>query len=160
VTVPLRRRADGRAAAAVAQDQRRLRRLAVMLLAVVLLAACSDADDEAVASIPTQPFPVGEDRPGRDALLVGTLRGDANQGCLWLEPAGVSEGLAERVSVVWPHGYAARFDPVPQLLDEEGRVVAEEGDVLEAGGGTTDSIDSCEVSTELWSINSVEGRGR
>jgi hypothetical protein len=118
-------------------------------------ASCGGADGEAVASIPTQEAAVGDDRPGNAALLVGELRGNAEQGCLWLEPTGEYAAIGERVSVVWPHGYAARFVPGPQLLDEEGRVVAEEGDVVEATGGDTDSVESCEVSTEMWSTHSV-----
>jgi hypothetical protein len=89
---------------------------------------------------------------------VGELKGDAALGCLWLEPTGISEGLAERISVEWPHGYSATFDPVPQLLDEGGNVVAREGDVVEAGGGTTESIASCKVSEQVWSVNTVEPR--
>jgi hypothetical protein len=39
--------------------------------------------------------------------------------------------------VVWPHGWAARdVDGTRELLDADGRVVAREGDLVSAGGGS------------------------
>lgn len=109
---------------------------------------------EGPVEIPTQMFPVGEDHPGRDALLVGRLGGDAESGCLWIEPAEESAVLGERIAVEWPHGYTAAFDPI-RLFDENGTVVARGGDLLELGGGTTDSVEFCQVTEDAWSINHV-----
>lgn len=108
-------------------------------------------------AIPTQMFPVGEDHPGMAALLVGRLRGDADMGCLWIEPGEEYAGLGNRVSVEWPYGYTAAFDPI-RLYDADGHVVAREGDLLELGGGDTDSIDFCQITDNAWSINNVEVR--
>jgi hypothetical protein len=39
--------------------------------------------------------------------------------------------------VAWPHGWAARdVDGTRELLDADGRVVAREGDLVSAGGGS------------------------
>ena len=43
------------------------------------------------------------------------------------------EDRGERETVVWPHGYRARFTPRLEVLDETGRVIAHEGD--QATGG-------------------------
>ena len=39
--------------------------------------------------------------------------------------------------VTWPHGYVARDAPRRELLDDSGRVVAREGDLVALGGGET-----------------------
>lgn len=148
---------------------RRMHGLGVVLAGVALAGCVSASHDvqdssestpsrspQGAVAIPTAAHPLDEDHPGAAALLVGELRGDADHGCLWLEPTSVSEGTSDRVSVIWPHGYTATFQPVPQLLDEEGNVVAREGDVVEAGGGTTDSIGSCKVSEDIWSVHTIQ----
>lgn len=66
------------------------------------------------------------------AAIDGYLRGDASVdgGCVWLE----DPSTGDRVAVVWPPGFAARFDPV-ELLGPDGAVVARDGDHVGLGGG-------------------------
>lgn len=78
--------------------------------------------------------PTSEAANIQQALMAGVvLRGDAevDGGCVWVEgPDG------ERIPVVWPPGFGARFTEAGvELVDEDGAVVAREGDVLEMGGG-------------------------
>jgi hypothetical protein len=40
----------------------------------------------------------------------------------------------QRLPVIWPKGFHATFDPV-RIYDRSGRIVAREGDTIEAGGG-------------------------
>jgi hypothetical protein len=48
--------------------------------------------------------------------------------CVWLTARGEPEAL------LWPPGYRARLDPL-EILDQDGEVVAREGDMLVVGGG-------------------------
>jgi hypothetical protein len=66
----------------------------------------------------------------------GPLIADEASGCLW---------IGHRTDQLWPPGYRARFvDGVGQLVDGNGTVVAEEGDVLGAGGGGgSGQVDRC-----------------
>jgi hypothetical protein len=48
------------------------------------------------------------------------------------------ESGTRRLILLWPYGFTARFDPQLEILDDRGRVVAREGDVLDLGGGVTD----------------------
>jgi len=56
--------------------------------------------------------------------------GDVADGtyCVWLTDRGRPE------AVLWPPGYRARLDPL-EILDQTGRVVAREGEMLAVGGG-------------------------
>lgn len=106
------------------------------------------------SDLPTNPLAVGPDVPMNAALLIGRLRGDAEQRCVWVEPIGEWASLGERVAVVWPKGFSVRFSPL-ELLDEDGRRVAVEGDVLELGGGDTNTISRCRVSDTIFSAGEV-----
>ena len=110
--------------------------------------AAQDGDDEIVpepdrVAVPTQE-PPDPDTIYDDGDGSGYLSGDPDidGGCLWVEDTQLRavDGEEKRVEVltpvVWPHGYAAAFDP-PRLLDPDGRVVATEGDFLHMAGGYT-----------------------
>jgi hypothetical protein len=47
----------------------------------------------------------------------------------WLE--SIESG--QRLDVIWPAGFGARFDPELSVVDGEGNVVMSEGDVVEGG---------------------------
>jgi hypothetical protein len=40
----------------------------------------------------------------------------------------------DQLEIVWPYGFSARFNPALELLNEQGEVVARDGDVLDLGG--------------------------
>jgi hypothetical protein len=57
-----------------------------------------------------------------------TLVGDPNDSQVaWLE------GFGNRVEVVWPPGYFARFAPDLEVLDPSGKVMYREGDLIPGG---------------------------
>jgi hypothetical protein len=63
--------------------------------------------------------------------LDGQLAGHtADPRLAWIERA---DGSAERIDVVWPPGYSARFAPGLEVLDADGRVVLREGGRVDAG---------------------------
>jgi hypothetical protein len=109
---------------------------------------------EGVVEVPTT------DAPNlQQALMEGTLRGDADDQCLWVEATG--EG--ERMPVVWPPGYGARFDAGGiELVDESGVVVAHDGDAVALGGGVNpvDPAGECMFGEDsAWVAGSVERDG-
>ena len=61
---------------------------------------------------------------GMDALGTFTVRFDAEQRCVY------GEAGAERIGLIWPFGYYATSDPL-RVLDNDGRLVAREGDLIE-----------------------------
>jgi hypothetical protein len=65
---------------------------------------------------------------GMEALGYFTLRFDPEQRCVY------GGSPSERTGLVWPFGYYATSDPL-QVFDQDGRLVAQEGDYLESGGG-------------------------
>lgn len=65
---------------------------------------------------------------GMQALGTFTVRFDAEQRCVY------GEAGAERIGLIWPFGYYATSDPL-RVLDNDGRLVAREGDLIESGGG-------------------------
>lgn len=102
---------------------------------------------EARVAIPTQPpEPDGEHADGSTA---GELDGDGDLdgGCLW-----IVEGDGTAVSVRWPPGWSAAFDP-PRLLDESGHVVAGQGEEVVLAGGFSPALpglmDRCLVNPDL-----------
>lgn len=128
------------------------------VLGALLVTSCSAASTPDPVPIPTGP-------PGDSqyALTYGTLQGDAHSKCLWLGDASPDDPLAVkgRVTVVWPHGYSALFDPV-RLVGPDGRVVARQGDRLKLGGGegiaAAFDLGDCDVThlERLWASGSVE----
>lgn len=73
------------------------------------------------------------------------LHGDENaEEIVWLE--GATSG--RRYTVTWPSGYSARFTPTLELLDDLGRPIAREGDVLEIEGpADLDRVGVCWIHT-------------
>jgi hypothetical protein len=65
---------------------------------------------------------------GFDAVLRGSPQ---DPRVAWLEDR--TEGL--RIDVVFPLGFVARFTPQLEVLDENGRVVARDGDGIDGGCG-------------------------
>jgi hypothetical protein len=64
------------------------------------------------------------------ARLGGFVRGDQATGCVWIELLDGSE-----VSVLWPRGYFATFDPLV-IYDPVREPIARDGDELEFVGGS------------------------
>jgi hypothetical protein len=60
---------------------------------------------------------------GRDATIHGSA---ADSRLAW----AIDNGSGERVELVWPSGYTARFSPDLVILDRDGDVVAREGDLI------------------------------
>lgn len=105
-----------------------LRKISACLALSAAMASCALGEEPVGGGI--RDIPTSATKGGFDARISGVLDGDAevDGGCLWLEKSG------ERVSVVWPHGYRARFDP-PRLVAPDGTVVATAGDRVRSGGG-------------------------
>jgi hypothetical protein len=84
---------------------------------------------------------------GMEALGVFTLRYDQRGGCVY------GEFGRDRTGLLWPFGYHAESDPL-RVYDEDGRLVAQDGDVLESGGGHVER-DGGEVcgTREIWVMN-------
>lgn len=83
---------------------------------------------------------------GMDALGTFTIRFDERQRCVYGEFDG------HRLGLVWPFGYWAESDPL-RVHDGGGRVVAEEGDVVESGGGQVPRDQRTCGATEVWVMN-------
>ena len=65
-----------------------------------------------------------------DALAQGTLVPDARSGL------GLRSSNGELTSVVWPIGYSAAWsDGVITLFDRTGAAIAQQGDLVQMGGG-------------------------
>lgn len=96
-------------------------RLAALALIAVVLAACSPVQ------LRTAPAPVDacEDALGSGRLVTSQQSELALQGT-----------TGEVFQVLWPFGYSARSAGTGvELLDETGKVIAREGDFIQAGGG-------------------------
>lgn len=94
-----------------------------------------------------------------DVLLAGTLRGDRDEGCAWIEMDGSPK------AVRWASGMRAHF-PDPghdgasfQLLDRHGQVVAAGGAVIYFSGalsGAAERLERCHVGAdEVWYVGQV-----
>lgn len=106
-------------------------RVAAALIAVaLLLTACSKAAPPPTDTALDGPLPAyrGADVP--TALEQGTVTvvEEDHRRCVGLEAGGKLYGA------LWPPGFEVRPDPY-RIVDGEGRVVAEEGEVIELGGG-------------------------
>lgn len=92
------------------------------------------------------------------ALLGGIVRGDQTTGCVWIELLDGSE-----VSVLWPRGYFATFDPLV-VYDPDRKPIAREGDALEFTGGSfpfrpgwtpTNLPPECRRGADVWITGQV-----
>jgi hypothetical protein len=106
-----------------------MRILRLVLLAVVV-PACADTPSGDLIPVPTS-APTGLLGPTAcpAALLEGELVADTEFGFVVAHADGFTS------AVTWPHGYVARDAPRRELLDDSGRVVAREGDLVALGGG-------------------------
>ena len=109
----------------------------VVVLLPFVLVGCAASNQEAGSrksvALPTSSWAPGQ--PGRLAQLEGVVEGGADTGCVWIRAA------SKKVRIVWPRGYAARFNPL-EILDGSGRVVARGGDRVRLGGGFAPPKDS------------------
>lgn len=114
-------------------------KLATLLLALTsIVAACASTQptDSPGASPVVLALPAIPDAgPGAISACAGVglstvLAGDpADPRIAWLEPFG--GGTDSTFGLLWPPGYAARFDPDLEVTDEGGRVVLRAGDFVD-----------------------------
>ena len=101
-------------------------RATIATVAVLVLAACQLTEV-------TRPLPADPAWRGGSCLGVGldvALRGDeADPRVVW----AADRVTGDRVELLWPVGYRARFGPTLEVLDERGRVVGREGDLIIGG---------------------------
>ena len=117
----------------------------VAVLAAASLGACQLAAQR-VPLATSEPPAAGQLEACPNALLASVrLEGDpAQRPAVWV----VGQD-GRRLSILWRHGFSARFTPRLELLDEDGDVVAREGDVLNLGGvDISEEFDwfACEVA--------------
>ena len=139
-------------------------KLAALLLATAsVTAACaptqptaSPAASPIVVKLPTPPGlgPAGITTCAGIGLST-VLKGDpVDPRVAWLEPFG--GGADPTVRLLWPPGYAARFDPDLEVLDERGDVVMRAGDFV-GEGCVTGRDDVLTVSPPFVSLRLVCG---
>jgi hypothetical protein len=86
---------------------------------------------------------------GRDDVLHGSAVDPRVAWATWQEGG-------ERVELIWPAGYRARFTPALEVLDADGRVVARAGDLIigacmaRPGDGDAIQVDADEVRPPGW----------
>jgi len=103
-----------------------------LVLVALSAAACAVPTPADLIPVPTSaPLPLFGPLACHDALLEGELVADDEFGFVVAHSNGPSP-------VTWPHGYVARDAPRRELLDDSGRVVAREGDMVALGGGYVD----------------------
>jgi hypothetical protein len=111
--------------------------------------------DATLAELPEPPHPgdvvleTADTRGGggMEALGYFTIRFDQRQRCVY------GENGTRRTGLVWPFGYYATSDPA-QVFDQNGRLVARDGDRVESGGGGVprDGPEVCGASS-VWVMN-------
>lgn len=106
-------------------------RLLVAGLLLVVVCGCGSAQPGTPLTLATAASSSGGCPTA--ALLPVNIELDGN------EMVFVSVGSGSRVSLVWPHGFAARLvDGVPELIAPNGAVIGRQGDVLDNLGGGLD----------------------
>jgi hypothetical protein len=108
-----------------------MRFLRFVLVALAAGACASPAPADLIPVPTSAPPPLFGPLACNDALLEGELVADDQFGFV------VSHADGFNSAVTWPHGYVARDAPRRELLDDSGRVVAREGDIVALGGGET-----------------------
>ncbi len=94
---------------------------------------------------------------GMDALGTFEVRFDAERRCVYFVDGGDDTGGDGRTVPIWPFGYTATAVPL-QIFDQDGRLVAREGDVIQMGGGlvgppSDDRPENC-TATNVWIMSS------
>jgi hypothetical protein len=121
----------------------RLRCFAVLL--AVAATACAADESSAPPRIFFPTAPIGDAYPA--ALMAGVL--EVRSGCIFVAADG------DRWLLLWPDGYTAQLvDGGLEILDEDGRVVATEGERLRVGGGETNPVEvGGSAAAERWATN-------
>ena len=130
---------------------------AVVVVAVVAVAASRISPPASAASTDNarRSYALLSDgwKPGEGAMFA--LTGGAFHAKL--DPSGACAWLGSGdTAYTWPAGYRVRFHPTV-LLDARGRVVAKEGDVVQVGGGGTQSPEAtrCAAAGQwTWQVQS------
>ena len=101
-------------------------------VAALLVAAC--------ASTVTLPVdPEGRTFCARGVGLTAVLHGSpSDPRVAW----AIDSGSEQRIELVWPPGYQARFDPELMIFDVGGDIVAREGDLVTGGCHDVDQPDA------------------
>ncbi len=117
----------------------------------------------AIADLPEQVAA----RPGDVELLTQSTRGgggmaalgtfevayDPDLNCVYFPGDGDITPDEGRTAPIWPFGYTAESSPL-RIFDQDGRLVAREGDVIQVGGGyvgppSDDRPEHC-AATDVW----------
>jgi hypothetical protein len=109
-----------------------MRMLRFVLSGLVVTACAGPAPADLIAVPTSPPLPLFGPLACNDALLEGELVADDEFGFVVAHRDGPSP-------VTWPHGYVARDASRRELVDDSGRVVAREGDMVALGGGYGDA---------------------
>jgi hypothetical protein len=105
--------------------------------ALLVVAACGPGANSSPAAVAValatfKQLPSGECPAG--GLTGVRLRGDSAAS----PPVWVEDPQGRRLTVIWPNGFGARFDPKLELLGPSGSVVARDGDLLDLTAGQVD----------------------
>ena len=102
--------------------------------------------------LPTQPNRAGG---GMEALGTFELRFDADLGCVYFPGDESDAGSNGRTVPVWPFGYTAASNPL-RIYDQDGVLVAREGDVIQMGGGFVEYVTDQELcgASGAWIMSS------
>ncbi len=142
------------------KDHYRLSVPATLLVVALLLGTgCTDSATEPHTTTPGSAqrvdLPYNPDPP-KAALLVATMMGDPelDGGCVWLRQGNID------LSVLWPEGFTAEFNPV-RVYDGDNNLVAQEGEEVSLSGtfaadATAYQPHRCVVGSELWLAGQVE----
>lgn len=110
--------------------------------------------DGVIADLPTQkPAHPGDvellthpNRAGGGMEALGTfeLSFDADLGCAYFPGDETDAGGSGRTVPVWPFGFTAESNPL-RIYDQDGVLVAQEGDVIQMGGGFVEYVTDQEL---------------
>ena len=102
--------------------------------------------------LPTQPNRAGG---GMEALGTFELRFDTDLGCVYFPGDESDSGSSGRTVPVWPFGYTAVSNPL-RIYDQDGVLVAREGDVIQMGGGFVEYVTEQELcgASGAWIMSS------
>jgi hypothetical protein len=110
-------------------------KLEVGITIVVAGALASSPPPAPVVQLPTATQAAASGACPQAGMSGVTLRGDPTNTS---RPVWVETWTGQPRTILWPYGFSARFNPALELLNEQGDVVAREGDVLQLTGGQVD----------------------